>query len=55
MEEDGSFSLLMKVAELVEDKFALYDLLADEAEAGNYVALDLMDEIWPPEQIIEED
>ncbi len=54
-EENGLFSLLMKVADLVEDKFALYDLLADEAESGSDAALDLMNEIWPPEQIIEED
>ncbi len=54
-EVDESFSLLLKVADLVEDKFALYDLLAAEAEKGNDTALDLMDEIWPPERIIEED
>ena len=52
---EKSFALLLKVADLVEDKFALYDLLATEAERGNATALDLMNEIWPPEQIIEED
>ena len=31
------------------------DLSATEAENGNDAALDLMDEIWPPEQIMEED
>ncbi len=52
---EESFSLLLKVADLVEDKFALYDLLADESEGGNALALDVMNEIWPPENIIEED
>ncbi len=53
--DEESFSLLLKVADLVEDKLALYDLLADESEGGNTLALDVMNEIWPPENIIEED
>ncbi len=53
--DEESFSLLLKVADLVEDKLALYDLLADESEGGNALALDVMNEIWPPENIIEED
>lgn len=32
-----------------------YELLADAAENGNYDALDIMNTIWEPEQIIEED
>ena len=32
-----------------------YDLLASAAEEGNEDALDIMNTIWPPEQLIEED
>ena len=32
-----------------------YDLLATAAEDGNTIALDIMNTIWEPEQIIEED
>ncbi len=42
-------------AEFMPDMERYYDLLASAAEAGNTDALDLMNEIWPPEQIIEED
>ncbi len=55
MKYEDIYGLLLKLAEMVEDKFELYDLLATEAENGNDAALDLMDEIWPPEQIMEED
>lgn len=39
----------------ISDKEKYYDLLASAAENGIYEALDIMDAIWPPEQIIEED
>lgn len=42
-------------AEFMTDMERYYDLLASAAEAGNIDALDIMNEIWPPEQIIEED
>lgn len=42
-------------AEFMTDMERYYDLLASAAEAGNTDALDIMNEIWPPEQIIEED
>ena len=32
-----------------------YDILCTAAEAGNNIALNLMNTIWEPEQIIEED
>lgn len=32
-----------------------YDILAKAAEEGNEIALDIMNTIWEPEQIIEED
>ena len=32
-----------------------YDILATAAEEGNEIALDIMNTIWEPEQIIEED
>ena len=32
-----------------------YDILCTAAEAGNDIALNLMNTIWEPEQIIEED
>ena len=55
MKYEDIYGLLLKLAEMVEDKFELYDLLATEAGNGNDTALDLMDAIWPPEQIMEED
>ncbi len=42
-------------SEFMPDMERYYDLLATAAEAGNTDALDIMNEIWPPEQIIEED
>ena len=42
-------------SEFMSDMERYYDLLASAAEAGNTDALDIMNEIWPPEQIIEED
>ncbi len=42
-------------SEFMTDMERYYDLLASAAENGNTDALDIMNEIWPPEQIIEED
>lgn len=42
-------------SEFMTDMDRYYDLLASAAENGNTDALDIMNEIWPPEQIIEED
>ena len=39
----------------VDDKTLYYDLLSTAAESGVTVALDIMDRIWEPENIIEED
>ncbi|MGN0232131.1 MAG: hypothetical protein ACI4A8_07970 [Muribaculaceae bacterium] len=39
----------------VDDMDLYYDLLATAAEEGNSIALDIMNTIWEPEQIIEED
>lgn len=39
----------------MDDMERYYDLLATAAEDGNTIARDLMDAIWEPEQIIEED
>ena len=39
----------------VDDMDLYYDLLATAAEKGNSIALDIMNTIWEPEQIIEED
>lgn len=41
--------------EFIDDKDLYYDLLATAAEEGCDEARDIMNEIWPPEQIIEED
>lgn len=41
--------------EFVEDKTLYYDLLSTAAESGISVALDIMNRIWEPEDIIEED
>ena len=41
--------------EFMTDMDRYYDLLASAAEEGNEDALDIMNTIWPPEQIIEED
>lgn len=41
--------------EFMTDMDRYYDLLASAAEEGNEDALDIMNIIWPPEQIIEED
>ena len=42
-------------AEFMDDMERYYDILATAAEAGNQIARDIMDRIWEPEQIIEED
>ncbi len=42
-------------SEFMTDMERYYDLLASAVEHGNTDALDIMNEIWPPEQIIEED
>lgn len=41
--------------EFMLDMDRYYDILATAAENGNEIALDIMDTIWEPEQIIEED
>lgn len=41
--------------EFVDDKTLYYDLLSTAAESGITVALDIMNRIWEPENIIEED
>ena len=41
--------------EFVDDKTLYYDLLSTAAESGVTIALDIMDRIWEPEDIIEED
>lgn len=41
--------------EFIDDKTLYYDLLSSAAEFGITVALDIMDRIWEPENIIEED
>lgn len=42
-------------AEFMDDMERYYDILATAAENGNTIALDIMNRIWEPEQIIEED
>ena len=42
-------------SEFMPDMERYYDLLASAAEEGDTNALDIMNEVWPPEQIIEED
>lgn len=42
-------------AEFMTDVDRFYNLLADAMEAGNQDAREIMDMIWEPEQIIEED
>lgn len=42
-------------AEFMDDKERYYDLLATAAENGNEIALGIMNTIWEPERIIEED
>lgn len=42
-------------AEFMEDTERWYDILMTAAEEGNTIAKDIMDRIWEPEQIIEED
>lgn len=39
----------------MDDMDRYYDILATATKAGNPVALDIMNQIWEPEQIIEED
>ena len=39
----------------MDDMDEFYNILADAAEAGNTIALDIMNSIWEPENIIEED
>lgn len=41
--------------EFMTDMEHYYDILATAAENGNDIALDIMNTIWEPEQIIEED
>lgn len=41
--------------EFMTDMERYYDILATAAEEGNEIALDIMNTIWEPEQIIEED
>lgn len=41
--------------EFVDDKTLYYDLLSTAAESGIPIAIDIMDRIWEPENIIEED
>jgi len=41
--------------EFADDMERWYDLLATAAEGGNHDALDIMNRIWEPENIIEED
>lgn len=41
--------------EFIDDKTLYYDLLSTAAESGITIALDIMDRIWEPENIIEED
>ncbi len=41
--------------EFIDDKSLYYDLLSTAAESGRTIALDIMDRIWEPENIIEED
>ena len=42
-------------AEFMDDMDRWYDILASAVECGNEVARDIMNRIWEPEQIIEED
>lgn len=42
-------------ATFMDDLEEFYHILATATENGNYTALDIMDQIWEPEQIIEED
>lgn len=41
--------------EFADDVDMYYDILATAAEEGNTIALDIMNSIWEPENIIEED
>ena len=41
--------------EFMTDMDRYYDILATAAEEGNEIALDIMNTIWEPEEIIEED
>lgn len=41
--------------EFMTDMDRYYDILAEATEHGNTIALDIMNTIWEPEQIIEED
>lgn len=41
--------------EFMTDMERYYDILATASEEGNTIALDIMNQIWEPEQIIEED
>jgi len=41
--------------EFVDDKTLYYDILSTASESGVTIALDIMDHIWEPENIIEED
>ena len=42
-------------ADLMLDYERLYDFLMTAAEAGNELALEILLDIWPPEEEIEED
>lgn len=41
--------------EFMDDVDLYYDILATAAEEGNMIARDIMNDIWEPENIIEED
>ena len=41
--------------EFIDDKTLYYELLSTAAESGINIALDIMNAIWEPENIIEED
>ncbi len=63
LEPDNHFAWdIMEIAALnndpelfMTDMERYYDLLATAAEEGNAIALDIMNTIWEPENIIEED
>lgn len=60
-EDEDSWAWLMAAAEtndptdFMTDTERFYNLLSDAMEAGNQDARDIMDMVWEPEQIIEED
>lgn len=58
---DAAWNILDRASEsndpalFMDDTERFYDILATAVEEGNYTALDIMNLIWEPEQIIEED